>query len=378
MDGWLDMDSSCTKFAKLLYTFLDYFHSDAGTLGVLFDTLRIQPPTAKIQMQSLLDELTNKSPMMDIIYYELNNLDYTKTLLDCILMYCSNTIYLVTSICTQIKIAEPQFEDGLYNELWSLMERYNMINRSELNLLHDEYIKKWSLSCKSPVQRIKTIKKEVDKEVEEIIKESKLPDKQIKEIKDFIRLKQEEQQKLLASELSKLTFMEKPIIFKAGKPIIMSGPDFIAKVHKLLYIDEQKIQWLMNIHTAETFLNNTLGQLRKLIQFRYRWKDQDLWFEWLKSQYKTETSKTVLPIKVVPLSQLKKPTINVDNEILVEDKEAIMEAIMKKEIEDKNQWIHCHTLNWIKQKNNQEIQVENQKEVHLQWKQDEENEENHK
>ena len=374
MDGWLDMESSCTKLARLLYTFLDYFHSDAGTLGVLFDTLRIQPPTMKTQVQSLLDELTNKSPMMDIMYYELNNLDYVKTLLDCILMYCSNTIYLVTSICIQIKIAEPQFETGLYNELWSLMERYNMTNRSELNLLHDEYIKKWSLSCKCPVQRINIIKKEVDKEVEEIIKESKLPDKQIKEIKEFIQLKQEEQQKLLASELSKLTFMEKPIIFKAGKPIIMSGPDFITKVHKLLYIDEQKIQWLMNIHTAETFLNNTLEQLRKLIQFRYRWKDKDLWFEWLKSQYKTEIPKTVLPIKVVPLSQLKEPIINVDNGILVEDKEAIMEE----EIKDKNQWIHCHTLNWIKHKNNLEIQVENQKEAHLQWKQDEENEENHK
>lgn len=374
MDGWLDMESSCTKFARLLYTFLDYFHSDVGTLGVLFDTLRIQPPTVKNWVQVSLDELTSKSPMMDIIYYELDNLDYTKTLLDCMLMYCSNTIYLVTSICIQAKIAEPQFENGLYSELWSWMEKYNVMNRSELNLLHDEYTKKWSLSCKHPVQRIKTIKKEVEKEVEEIIKESKLPDKQVKEIKEFIQLKQDEQQRLLTSELSKLTFMEKPIIFKAGKPIVMSGPDFIAKLHKLLYIDEQKIQWLMNIHTAETFLNNTLGQLRKLIQFRYRWKDQDLWFEWLKSQYKTETLKTVLPVKVVPLSQLKKTKIYVDNEISAEDQE----AIMKKEIMDKNQWIHCHTLNWMKNKNNLEIQAENQKEIHLQWKLNEENEENHK
>ena len=374
MDGWLDMETSCTKFARLLYTFLDYFHSDAGTLGVLFDTLRIQPPTVKTRVQSLLDELTNKSPMMDIIYFELENLDYIKTLLDCILMYCSNAIYLVTSICTQIKIADSQFENELYNELWSLMERYQVANRNELNLLHDEYNKKWSLSCKNPVQRIDTIKKEVNNEIEEMIKESKLPEKQAKEIREFIQLKQEEQQKLLTDELSKLTFMEKPIIFHEGKPIVMNGSDFIVKIHKLLYIDEQKIQWLMNIRTADIFLNKTLTQLRKLIQFRYRWKDKDLWFEWLKSQYKTGTSQTVLPVKVVPLSQLSKPKINVDNEILiVEDQE----AIMKKESEDKNQWIHCHTLNWIKHKNNLEIHAENRKETHLQWKQDEFKEKNH-
>lgn len=374
MDGWLDMETSCTKFARLLYTFLDYFHSDAGTLGVLFDTLRIQPPTVKTRVQSLLDELTNKSPMMDIIYFELENLDYIKTLLDCILMYCSNAIYLVTSICTQIKIADSQFENELYNELWSLMERYQVANRNELNLLHDEYNKKWSLSCKNPVQRIDTIKKEVNNEIEEMIKESKLPEKQAKEIREFIQLKQEEQQKLLTDELSKLTFMEKPIIFHEGKPIVMNGSDFIVKIHKLLYIDEQKIQWLMNIRTADIFLNKTLTQLRKLIQFRYRWKDKDLWFEWLKSQYKTGTSQTVLPVKVVPLSQLSKPKINVDNEILiVEDQE----AIMKKESEDKNQWIHCHTLNWIKHKNNLEIHAENRKETHLQWIQDEFKEENH-
>ena len=372
MDGWLDMETSCTKFARLLYTFLDYFHSDAGTLGVLFDTLRIQPPTVKTRVQSLLDELTNKSPMMDIIYSELENLDYTKTLLDGILMYCSNAVYLVASICTQIKIADSQFENELYNELWSLMERYQVANRNELNVLHDEYNKKWSLSCKTPFQRINTMKKEVDDEVEEMIKESKLSGKQAKEIKEFIQLKQKEQQKLLTDELSKLTFMEKPIIFHEGKPIVMNGADFIAKVHKLLYIDEQKIQWLMNIHTADIFLDRTLAQLRKIIQFRYRWKDKDLWFEWLKSQYKTETSQTVLPVKVVPLSQLDK--INVDNEILiVEDQE----AIMKKEIEDKNQWIHCHTLNWIKHKNNSEIHAENQKETCLQWKYDELKEENH-
>ena len=374
MDGWLDMETSCTKFARLLYTFLDYFHSDAGTLGVLFDTLRIRPPTVKTRVQLSLDELTNKSPMMDIIYSELENLDYTKTLLDCILMYCSNAIYLVTSICTQIKIADSQFENELYNELWSLMERYQVANRNELNLLHDEYNKKWSLSCKSPIQRIDIIKKEVNNEIEEMIKESKLPDKQAKEIKEFIQLKQEEQQKLLTDELSKLTFMEKPIIFHEGKPIVMNGSDFIVKIHKLLYIDEQKIQWLMNIRTADIFLNRTLTQLRKLIQFRYRWKDKDLWFEWLKSQYKTGTSQSVLPVKVVPLSQVSKPKINVDNEILiVEDQE----AIMKKEIEDKNQWIHCHTLNWIKHKNNLEIRIESQKETHLQWKQDELKEENH-
>ena len=254
------------------------------------------------------------------------------------------------------------------------MERYQVANRNELNLLHDEYNKKWSLSCKNPVQRIDTIKKEVNNEIEEMIKESKLPEKQAKEIREFIQLKQEEQQKLLTDELSKLTFMEKPIIFHEGKPIVMNGSDFIVKIHKLLYIDEQKIQWLMNIRTADIFLNKTLTQLRKLIQFRYRWKDKDLWFEWLKSQYKTGTSQTVLPVKVVPLSQLSKPKINVDNEILiVEDQE----AIMKKESEDKNQWIHCHTLNWIKHKNNLEIHAENRKETHLQWIQDEFKEENH-
>jgi hypothetical protein len=352
----------------MLYTFLDYFHSDAGTLGVLFDTLKAQPPTFKIQIQNFLDELTNKSPLMDIIYLELDNLDYTRTLLDSILMYCSNTIYMTTSICTQIKVADLQFETELYQELWSFMEKYQVENRKDLNAYHDEYIKKWSLSCKSPVQRLKIIKNEVDKEVEEMIKDNKLPEEQVKEIKEFIQLKQEEQQKLIANELSKLTFMEKPIIFKQGKPIIMKGEDFITKIHKLLYIDEQKIQWLMNIHTAETFFNQTLAQLRKTIQFRFRWKDKDLWLEWLKSQYKPESEavKTVLPIKVVPLSQ----AIPKTNKVKIVSMQN-QEAVMKKEIEDKNQWIHCNVLNWIKNKNNSEIQAESQKELQNQWEQKE-------
>jgi hypothetical protein len=346
---------------------LDYFHSDAGTLGVLFDTLKAQPPTVKIQLQNLLDELTNKSPMMDIVYAELDNLDYTRTLLDSILMYCSNTIYMVTSICIQTKIADLQFESELYQELWSLMEKYQVESRKNLNLFHDEYIKKWSLSCKNPVQRLKIIKNEVDKEVDQMIKDNKLPEKQVNEIKEFIQLKQEEQQKLLANELSKLTFMEKPIIFKKGKPIIMKGEDFITKIHKLLYIDEQKIQWLMNIHMAETFLNQTLAQLRKTLQFRFRWKDKDLWLEWLKSQYKSksEAVNTVLPIEVVPLSKATFKT----NKIKITSIQN-QEDIMKKEIEDKNQWIHCNVLNWIKTKNNSEIQAENQKELQNQWKQE--------
>ena len=367
MDGWLDMESSCTKFARLLYTFLDYFHSDTGTLGVLFDTLKSQPPTIKIQLQTLLDELTNRSPMMDIVYAELENYDYIRTLLDGILMYCSNLVYLVSSICVQAKISDLQFEFQLYQELWSLMEKYQVNNRNELNLYHDEYIKKWSLSCKNPVQRFTTIRKVVDNEVEEIIKAGNLPEKLVVEIKDFIHLKQVDQQTLLANELSKLTFMEKPIIFHQGKPIIMKGEDFIVKIQKLLYIDEQKIHWLMNIRTAETFLNQTLSQLRKLIQFRFRWKDKELWFEWLKNQYKAETSQTVPSLKVVPLgkaSQLDKKEI-----IIVKDQE----AAMKKELADKNEWIHCNTLNWIKQKNNQEIQVESQKEVYEQWVQNVEN-----
>lgn len=372
MDGWLDIETSCTKFGKLLYSFLDYFHSDTGTLGVLFDMLRTQPPTAKIQIQSRLDELTNKSPMMDIIYAELKNLDYTRTLLDCILMYCSNTLYMVTSICIQAKIADPQFENEMYQELWSLMERHQVNNRNELNSLHDEYIKKWSLSCKSPIQRISIMKNEVNKEIDRIINDQELPAKQTKEIKEFISLKQEEQQKLLFDELSKLTFMEQPIIFKQGKPITMKGEDFIVKIQKLLYIDEQKIQWLMNIRFAESFLDETLKQLRKAIQFRFRWKDKDLWLEWLKSQYKTETEKsqTVLPLKVVPLSQInqiEEKKIERNEIVLTED----LEKKMQEEIEDKNEWIHCNTLNWIKNKNNLEIQEENKKEIHLQWKQDE-------
>ena len=366
MDGWIDIESSCTKFARLLYTFLDYFHSDAGTLGVLFDTLKAQPPTVKIQIQNALDELTNKSPMMDIIYAELDNLDHIRTLLDTILMYCSNTIYMVTSICTQAKIADPHFETELYQELWSLMEKYQVENRKDLNIYHDEYIKKWSLSCKSPAQRFKVIQNEVDKEVDEMIQDNKLPEEQVREIKEFMQLKQEEQQKLIVNELSKLTFLEKPIIFKQGKPIIMKGEEFIAKVHKLLYIDEQKIQWLMNIHTAETFLNQTLAQLRKAIQFRFRWKDKDLWLEWLKSQYKTEfKAVNVLPIKVVPLSQTIPIKINKMKIVSMQDRETVME----KEIEDKNQWIHCNVLNWIKNKNNSEIQTENQKEQQNQWEQ---------
>jgi hypothetical protein len=248
------------------------------------------------------------------------------------------------------------------------MEKYQVENRKDLNAYHDEYIKKWSLSCKSLVQRLKIIKNEVDKEVEEMIKDNKLPEEQVKEIKEFIQLKQEEQQKLIANELSKLTFMEKPIIFKQGKPIIMKGEDFITKIHKLLYIDEQKIQWLMNIHTAETFFNQTLAQLRKTIQFRFRWKDKDLWLEWLKSQYKPESEavKTVLPIKVVPLSQ----AIPKTNKIKIVSMQN-QEAAMKKEIEDKNQWIHCNVLNWIKNKNNSEIQAESQKELQNQWEQKE-------
>ena len=107
MDGWLDATTSCTKFVDLLYTFLDYFHSDAGTLGVLFDMMKSQPPTCKVQFQQQLNELTNNSPMMDIVYEEINDLDYIKTLLDCILMYCSNLYYMTTSICIQTKIANP-------------------------------------------------------------------------------------------------------------------------------------------------------------------------------------------------------------------------------------------------------------------------------
>jgi Ser-tRNA(Ala) deacylase AlaX len=366
MDGWIDIESSCTKFVELLYSFLDYFHSDIGTLGVLFDTLKAQPPTAKIHLQKLLDELTNKSPLMDIIYAELDNLDYTRTVLDSILMYCSNTIYLVTSICIQAKIADLHFETELYQELWSLMEKYQINSRKDLNIYHDEYIKKWSLSCKTPIQRFKIIKNEVDKEVNEMIKENKIPEKQVKEIKEFIQLKQEEQQKLLVNELSKLTFMEKPIIFKQGKPIFMKGEEFITNIHKLLYIDEQKIQWLMNIHTAETFLNQTLIQLRKAIQFRFRWKDKDLWFEWLKSQYKTESEavNTVLPKKVVPLSQVKPNNKTGNIQIVLTQNQ---EMAMEKEVKDKNQWIHCNTLNWIKRKNDKEIQVESQKELQNQW-----------
>jgi polyhydroxyalkanoate synthesis regulator phasin len=365
MDGWMDIETSCTKFANLLYTFLDYFHSDAGTLGVLFDTLKTQPPTVKILLQESLDELTNKSPMMDIIYAELDNLDYIRTLLDSILMYCSDTIYLVTSICTQAKIANPHFEIELYQELWSLMEKYQVNSRNDLNIYHDEYIKKWSLSSKTPVQRFKIVKNEVDKEIDEMIKEDKLPKEQAKEIQEFIQLRQEEQQRLLSNELSKLTFMEKPIIFKQGKPITMKGEDFIMKIHKLLYIDEYKIQWLMNIHIAETFLNQTLTQLRKIIQFRFRWKDKDLWLEWLKSQYKSEPEavNTVLPVKVVPLSQANPNKIVRKQIILTQNQE----DAMKKEIKDKNQWIHCKTLNWIKNKNNSEIQAESQKELQNQW-----------
>lgn len=370
MDGWLDMETSCTKFARLLYTFLDYFHSDAGTLGVLFDALKSQPPTAKIRFQTLLDELTNKSPMMDIVYEELAHLDYLRTLLDCVLMYCSNTLYLVTSICLQAKISDPNFETQLYQDLWVLMEKYQVTSRSELNRQHDDYVKKWSLSCKTPTQRFEIMKKEAYAEVEELIKAGKLPEKQANEIREFVQLKQEEQQNLLANELSKLTFMEKPIVFAQGKLTTMTGEDLIVKLQKLLFIDEQKIQWFMNIRTAETFLNQTLQQLRKAIQFRYRWKDKDLWFEWLKNQYKEATNPlTVIPQEVVPLRLPNAKLVKQNQVEIVRDQE----AAMRSEIEDENEWIHCKTLNWIKNKNNQEILAESQKEVRDQWKQNEEN-----
>jgi len=366
MDGWLDMETSGTKLARLLYTFLDYFHSDAGTLGVLFDALKSQPPTAKIRFQIMLDELTNRSPMMDIVYEELKHLDYLRTLLDCILMYCSNTLYLVTSICLQAKISEPNFELQLYQDLWVLMEKYQVTNRNELNRQHDDYIKKWSLSCKTPVQRFEIMRKEAHEEIEEIIKAGKLPEEQANEIRKFVQMKQEEQQNLLANELSKLTFMEKPIVFVQGKLITMKGEDLIVKMHKLLFIDEQKIQWFMNIRTAETFLNQTLQQLRKTIQFRYRWKDKDLWFEWLKNQYKEATNPlTVIPQEVVPLGLPKAKLVKENTIKIVENQE----AAMKREMEDVNEWIHCKTLNWIKRKNNEEILAENQKEVQNQWKQ---------
>jgi hypothetical protein len=364
------METSCTKLARLLYTFLDYFHSDAGTLGVLFDALKSQPPTAKVRFQTLLDELTSRSPMMDIVYEELEHLDYLRTLLDCILMYCSNTLYLVTSICLQAKISDPNFEIQLYQDLWVLMEKYQVTSRNELNRQHDEYVKKWSLACKPPTQRFETMKKEAYAEVEDLIKAGKLPEKQANEIKEFVHMKQEEQQNLLVNELSKLTFMEKPIVFAQGKLITMKGEDLIVKLQKLLFIDEQKIQWFMNIRTAETFLNQTLQQLRKTIQFRYRWKDKDLWFEWLKNQYKEATnSLTVLPQEVVPLG-LPKAKLVKENQIkIVKDQE----AAMRREMEDENEWIHCKTLNWIKNKNNQEILAESQKEVRDQWKQNEGN-----
>jgi len=369
MDGWLDMETSGTKLARLLYAFLDYFHSDAGTLGVLFDALKTQPPTAKIRFQTMLDELTNRSPMMDIVYEELEHLDYLRTLLDCILMYCSNTLYLVTSMCLQAKISDPNFELQLYQDIWVLMEKYQMTCRNELNCQHDNYIKKWSLSCKTAVQRFKTMRNEAYAEVEEIIKAGKLPEEQANDIRKFVQMKQEEQQNLLAKELSKLTFMEKPIVFAQGKLITMKGEDLIVKLQKLLFIDEQKIQWFMNIRTAETFLNQTLQQLRKTIQFRYRWKDKDLWFEWLKNQYKEATNPlTVIPQEVVPLG-LPKSEPAKRNSVIVENQE----AAMRKEAEDVNEWIHCKTLNWIKRKNNEEILAENQKEVRDQWKQDAEN-----
>ena len=360
------METSCTKFARLLYAFLDYFHSDAGTLGVLFDALKTQPPTAKIRFQTLLDELTNKSPMMDIVYEELVHLDYLRTLLDCVLMYCSNTLYLVTSICLQAKISDPQFEIQLYQDLWVLMEKYQISSRNELNRQHDDYVKKWSLSCKTPAQRFETMRNEAYKEVEEMIKADELPEEQANEIKEFVRLKQEEQQNILANELSKLTFMEKPIVFAQGKLVIMKGEDLIVKLQKLLFIDEQKIQWFMNIRTAETFLNQTLQQLRKSIQFRYRWKDKDLWFEWLKNQYKKATNPLlVLPQEVVPLGLPKGKLVKENPIKIVKNQEAAMQS----EMEDENEWIHCKTLNWIKSKNNQEILAESQKEVQDQWKQ---------
>lgn len=370
MDGWLDATTSCTKFVDLLYTFLDYFHSDAGTLGVLFDMMKSQPPTCKVHFQQQLNELTNNSPMMDIVYEEINDLDYIKTLLDCILMYCSNLFYMTTSICIQTKIANPQFEEELYRELWLLMEKYRIEKRDHLNVKHDEYVKKWSMSCKTPVQRIETLRSTVGDEVNKLLVDNELDEEQANEITKFIQLQQNEKQELLVKELSKLTFMEKPIIFQAGKSITMKADDFISRIHRLLYLDEQKIHWMMNIHFAESFLNQTLLQLRKTIQFRYRWKDKELWFEWLKNQYTTQSTKIVLPIKVVPLKieiqpKLKTETNNV-NVLRNED------VIIKNELENKNEWIHCNTLNWLKRKNNQEIRLENQKEVHEQWKQPEE------
>ena len=293
---WLSLDESGVLLTTLVYQFINIVHSDVGALRVLFENFNIQPSTYKVEISRMFNELIEKSPLIDLIMKDIQRFPYLKICLSAISLYCSDQLLVFTSFTCCCKILEMDFEKQLFLEIIQLIIQfkvpYDWSNR--IMFLHDNFCNKYSTRLKY------TMKYRLEKNLEEMgglldhlyTKQSSQREKDefmnmTNEMIKFNELNNEEQNKILYELIQRLQLYEKPIIFDKGNPIFVMSTQLIADLHKLLYLDENKLQWLANINTENEFLNEKLKNFIKRINFRYRWKDDELWFEWLKNQYVT-------------------------------------------------------------------------------------------
>lgn len=343
----------------MAYQIIELNHSNAGTLRVLVENFDDQPSTEKIAIKENLDLLVEHSPLIDYIVQQSEKYPYLNKILQMASIFSTDYMMLYSTFVLSLQISTKDFEEQMVNEMIELMKTFETSTSDWISKIfekHYDFLQISESKLKLPKNeldmKIQQTKNEmIEKAVRKLNQEEK--DAFKRDVFQFKELSEQIKAKTLIDEIiPKLKFNEKPIIFVKGKTLIYKTNELVSMIYKLQYLDENMVQKLSNIRTESDFLNSSLKQFMKRINFRHRWKDDELWYEWLKQQYRNINFQNVerreqLESYSRVLGQIKTESeVNKINLIQAEInekkvKEKINEEVLKKERLDKNQLVHC-------------------------------------
>ena len=354
-----DANESGVLLTTMAYQIIELNHSNAGTLRVLVENFDDQPSTEKIAIKENLDLLVEHSPLIDYIVQQSEKYPYLNKILQMASIFSTDYMMLYSTFVLSLQISTKDFEEQMVNEMIELMKTFETSTSDWISKIfekHYDFLQISESKLKLPKNeldmKIQQTKNEmIEKAVRKLNQEEK--DAFKRDVFQFKELSEQIKAKTLIDEIiPKLKFNEKPIIFVKGKTLIYKTNELVSMIYKLQYLDENMVQKLSNIRTESDFLNSSLKQFMKRINFRHRWKDDELWYEWLKQQYRNINFQNVerreqLESYSRVLGQIKTESeVNKINLIQAEInekkvKEKINEEVLKKERLDKNQLVHC-------------------------------------
>jgi hypothetical protein len=265
-----------------------------GTLRVQLDVLMDHPSDQKVKICETLNQLTEKSPLLDLITWNKLKYPNLNCVLETIALFTTDYMLLYMQVTNLHEITAWNFEANLVDEMLELIKESEIDTKEWCTILlvkHQDFVNKHKAKLKLNFKERQML--EIDQTSKLITKyaNARLNEVGIQKVKenynqfentDITKIQDHLKNMILNDELK---LWEKPILFSKGTTVYYRLSDLLPLIVKLKYLDENSIQWLVNIETSNEKLNAWLFKFKKRLNYRYRWKDDERWMEWLKSYY---------------------------------------------------------------------------------------------